>query len=109
MVPWLDKPTKKVQVTTVPYTGYYDLCKIDVEGVELQVLKGLTHRGKAIVEFCLPLLNSTPIKAGMFLKEVRSMGWDIYSMDEQKMNDEELMAAAEASYWKTINLLLVPR
>jgi FkbM family methyltransferase len=108
MVSWLDKPTKKVKVTTVPYTGHYDLCKIDVEGVELQVLKGLAHRGKAIVEFCLPLLNSTSIKASMFLKEVRSMGWDIYDMNEQKTTDEELIAAAESSYYKTINLLLIP-
>ncbi|MDB5225395.1 MAG: methyltransferase, FkbM family [Candidatus Adlerbacteria bacterium] len=108
LVPGVLKNAKETRVTIEPYEGYYDFCKIDVEGAELQVLKGLRHKGIVVAEFCPSRLDEMGLGARTFLQEVRTMGWKVYSMDEVELTDQEAINLAALEYRDTINLLLIP-
>jgi FkbM family methyltransferase len=97
---------RKIEVRAKICSARYDLCKIDVEGAELSVLKGMKHRGKVICEF-RPLgfdLSGGNPKA--FLNDVRALGWRIEDIEEGIMSDDALTTKARRN--GTLNILLCP-
>ncbi len=83
----------------------YDLCKIDVEGAELQVLKGMKHKGMIVCEFRPKGFSRMGTTSESFLTELEKLGFQITTLKGEKLSHEALIAKAGRHF---LNLLLKP-
>ncbi len=97
--------TKK-EVPTEPCRDYYDLCKIDVEGAELSVLKGMQHKGLIICELNPTVQSRQGVDPKDVLNAIRSLGWSIEDIEEGPQSDDYIVAKAHRD--SVLNLLLRP-
>lgn len=100
----LQGPTIEYQVKTEQCLDTYDLCKVDVEGAELSVLKGMKHHGMIICELnprAHERQGSTPQE---FLNGIRALGWKIEDIEEGPKPDEYLIQKSRDN--SVLNLLL---
>ncbi len=96
--------------TTVPTTPLlidYDLCKVDVEGAELQVLKGMKYHRTVICEYFPQRLVDMGTTPEDFVSEVQRMGFTIYLLDGRHVPDAPFLTEAMTkSRLRFTNILL---
>jgi FkbM family methyltransferase len=77
---WINKDIVQVVPldSIIAQFGNYDFCKIDVEGYELEVIKGLNKKaGLVSLEFTSPTFNNDTIEC---IKKLHSLGYEFYNL-----------------------------
>jgi hypothetical protein len=78
-------------VQVAPLLSEYDLCKVDVEGSELQVLQGMKYRRLVICEFFPARLEATGTHPAEFIAEVQRLGFKVLLFDGRTISDPETL------------------
>lgn len=95
-----------VSVQTVRCEVPFDICKIDVEGAELKVLGGLTHKGRILVELAPAVLRALGMTEAAYLSALRGRGYLIADLTDPAKTDDEIVAQARRR--GHVELLLTP-
>lgn len=117
LAPADETPTIEVSVTAVdeivPPGVRVDVAKVDVEGLELEVLQGMTRviadnpSLAVIIEFGPSHLVRAGVSIAKWLREVRRLGFKIFEIDELSGECRPLRQVKRLPEVTSVNLLLL--
>jgi len=102
--------TQGKEISTIPLDIPCHFLKIDVEGMELQVLQGAAE----MIRFCQPVIyleNDRPDKSAQLIEFINSLGYKCYWHGTALFNPENLRGNQDNVFpgVGSINMLCVPR
>jgi len=86
-----------VRIAPLRDFGKFDMVKIDVEGAELQVLRGM-HKTRCVAEFSPKILRKMGTDPNEWLNEIRNLGYSLHAIlpngDSHPTDNATLIAIA---------------